>query len=254
MAYGALPAARVRWRDQQRYTRGTHMVKQATHPMAETQAEALARRNRELSILNSIAEALNRSVDMDQALGSTLAKVAELLGLHTGWIWLLDEETGTSYLGAALNLPPALTKNPLRMCGSCYCLDTFRAGDLNGAANVNVVTCSRLKELVDGTDGLRYHASIPLYAHGKRLGVLNVASTDWRQLSPEDLRLLYTVGDLVGMAIERARLFARSLRLGAEDERNRLARELHDTLAQGLTAIALQLESADCMLDEDSDC
>jgi two-component system NarL family sensor kinase len=230
------------------------MAKQTIHVAANMESETLARRNRELSILNSIAEALNRSVDMDQALGSTLAKVAELLGLHTGWIWLLDEETGASYLGAALNLPPALTKNPLRMCGSCYCLDTFRAGDLNGAANVNVVTCSRLKELVDGTDGLRYHASIPLYAHGKRLGVLNVASTDWRQLSPEDLRLLYTVGDLVGMAIERARLFAQSLRLGAEDERNRLARELHDTLAQGLTAIALQLESADCMLDEDSDC
>ncbi len=100
----------------------------------------------------------------------------------------------------------------------------------------NVVTCSRLKNLVDGTDGLRYHASIPLYAHGKQLGVLNVASTDWRELSQEDLQLLYTVGDLLGIAVERARLFARSAHLGALEERNRLARELHDTLAQGLTA------------------
>ncbi len=215
-----------------------------------SQADALARRNRELSILNSIAEALNRSVDMDQALSAALAQVAELLGLHTGWIWLLDEETGASYLGAALNLPPALTKNPLRMCGSCHCLDTYRAGDLDGAANVNIITCSRLKGLVD-TDGLRYHASIPLYAHGKKLGMLNVASTDWRELGPEDLRLLYTVGDLVGMAIERARLFERSQRMGAVEERSRLARELHDTLAQGLTAVALQLESADCMLEEE---
>jgi two-component system NarL family sensor kinase len=222
-----------------------------THTSGLTQADALARRNRELSILNSIAEALNRSVDMDQALSAALAQVAELLGLHTGWIWLLDEETGASYLGAALNLPPALTKNPLRMCGSCYCLDTYRAGDLDGAANVNIITCSRLKGLVD-TDGLRYHASIPLYAHGKRLGMLNVASTDWRELGPEDLRLLYTVGDLVGMAIERARLFAQSQRLGAVEERSRLARELHDTLAQGLTAVALQLESADCMLEGES--
>src|SRR5215472_1152224 len=107
------------------------MAKQTMHIAANVESEALARRNRELSILNSIAEALNRSVDMDQALRAALARVAELLGLHTGWIWLLDEETGASYLGAALNLPPALTKNPLRMCGSCYCLDTFRAGDLN---------------------------------------------------------------------------------------------------------------------------
>ena len=39
------------------------------------------------------------------------------------------------------------------MEGNCYCLDTYRAGDLEGVANVNVVTCSRLKALVDGTDG-----------------------------------------------------------------------------------------------------
>jgi two-component system NarL family sensor kinase len=40
-----------------------------------------------------------------------------------------------------------------------------------------------------------------LYAHGKELGVINVASPDWRELSPEDLRLLYTVGDLLSIAI-----------------------------------------------------
>jgi two-component system, NarL family, sensor kinase len=93
-------------------------------------------------------------------------------------------------LAASLNLPPALANAPQRMEGSCYCLDTFRAGDLDGAANLNVVTCSRLRWLEDGTGGLRYHASIPLYAHGKQLGVLNVASPDGRQLSAADLRLL----------------------------------------------------------------
>jgi len=214
-----------------------------------TDAEKLGQRNRELTILNSIAQALNRSVEMDGALRAALAQVAELLGLSTGWIWLLDEETNESYLAAAQNLPRALTKNPSRMSGSCYCLDTYRDGDLAGAANVNVVTCSRLKGLVDDTDGLRYHASIPLYAHGKKLGVLNVASRDWRELSPDDLRLLYIVGDLVSIAIERARLFAQSARIGALEERNRLAREIHDTLAQGITAVVLQLEHADALLD-----
>ena len=135
------------------------------------------------------------------------------------------------------------------MEGSCYCLDTFRTGDLDGAANLNVVTCSRLKWLEDGTRGLRYHASIPLYAHGKQLGVLNVASPDWRQLSAADLRLLYTVGDLVSIAVERARLFARQAEFGATLERNRLAREIHDTLAQGLAAITMQLETADALLE-----
>ena len=219
----------------------------------ESDTDKLRRRNRELSILNAIAQALNREVDLTQSLRAALAQVADLLDLQTGWIWLVREETGDSYLAASQNLPPALVNAPRRMEGSCYCLDTYRAGDLEGAANVNVVTCSRLDGLVDGTDGLRYHASIPLYAHGKKLGVLNVASADWRELAPDDLRLLYTVGDMVSIAIERARLFAQSAQLGAAEERNRLAREIHDTLAQGLTAITLQLETTDALLETETD-
>jgi two-component system NarL family sensor kinase len=215
----------------------------------ESDTQKLKRRNSELSILNAIAEALNREVDLDRALQATLAQAAKLLDLRTGWIWLLREDTGESYLAAALNLPPALANKPERMEGSCYCLDTYRAGDLAGAANVNVVTCSRLKWLAGGTAGLRYHASIPLYAHGRPLGVLNVASPDWRELSADDLRLLYTVGDLLSIAVERARLFQKQVAFGAAEERNRLAREIHDTLAQGLTAIALQLETADALLE-----
>ncbi|MGH2593704.1 MAG: histidine kinase [Anaerolineae bacterium] len=218
--------------------------------MSYEDALKLLRRNRELSILNAIAEALNRSVDLDQALENALRLVAELLDLRAGWVWLLDEVTGEPYLAAAQFLPPGLANEPERMTGSCYCLDTFVQGDLTGAANVNVVTCSRLKSLVDGTDGLRYHASIPIYSHTDKLGVLNVASTDWRELDPDDLRLLYTVGYQLGIAVERSRLYARSARLAKIEERNRLAREIHDTLAQGLTAISLQLESADALIDD----
>jgi two-component system NarL family sensor kinase len=220
----------------------------STQPSPPSATEKLRRRNRELAILNAIAEALNREVEIDRALHTVLAQVADLLGLRTGWIWLLHEESGHAYLAAAQNLPPGLTSDPRHMAGSCYCLDTYRKGDLRGAANINVVTCSRLNGLVDGTDGLRYHASIPLYAHGKQMGVLNVASPDWRELVDDDLRLLHTVGDLLSIALERARLFARSVQLGAVEERNRLAREIHDTLAQGLAATALHLETADALL------
>jgi two-component system NarL family sensor kinase len=217
----------------------------------ESDTEKLQRRNRELSILNTIAEALNREVDLQQALYTALEQVTRLFELQTGWIWLIESEGSTPHLAIAQNLPPALANVPERMDGAlyCHCLDTYKRGDMAGAANVNIVTCTRLKGLLDGTDGLLYHASIPLYAHGKKLGVLNVASKEWTELSPDDLRLLYTVGDLLSMAIERARLFSQSIQFGAAEERNRIAREIHDTLAQGLTAIALQLEAADAMLE-----
>jgi two-component system, NarL family, sensor kinase len=218
----------------------------------ETGADQLRRRNQELAILNTIAEALNREVDLHRALHAVLGQVAELLDLRTGWIWLLREGTDNFYLAAAQNLPPALADNPACMEGSCYCLDTFQAGDMAGAANINVVTCSRLKGRLEGTGGLRFHASIPLYAHSSKLGVLNLASPSWKRLPPDTLRLLHTMGDLLAIAVERARLFARSTQLGVVEERNRLAREIHDTIAQGLTATILQLEIADALLEAEA--
>lgn len=212
-------------------------------------AEALRRRNRELTILKAIAEALNASVELEESLSVTLGLVAEWSGLRTGWVWLLDPVTAEPVLAAARDLPPGLADHPRRMEGWCYCLRTFRDGDLRGAANVNVLTCSRLQWLEEGTEGLRFHASVPLYAHGRKVGVLNVASTEWRELSPEELRLLHTVGDMLGIAVERARLYERSILAGALEERNRLAREIHDTLAQGLSAIALRLDTVDALLE-----
>jgi two-component system NarL family sensor kinase len=223
-------------------------------PGLESDADKLRRRNRELSILNTIAEALNREVDLDQSLRTALAQVAELFGLRTGWIFLLPDEGDNPYLAAGQELPPALARDACRLMeGDCTCLDAYRHGGLDNRERVSVITCSRLEYLTSGTDGLRYHASIPLYAHKKRLGVLNVASAEsrWWELSADDLRLLHTVGDLLSIAVERTRLFARSTQLGIIEERNRLAREIHDTLAQGLTAVALKLETADALLESE---
>ena len=212
--------------------------------------EQLKQRNWELSVLNAIAGSLNKEVDLSQALEITLAQVVELFNLKTGWIWLLHEDNEEPYLAASLSLPPVLEDNPRKMGGWCTCLTSYVEGNLDGAANVNVITCSRLSGLVDGTAGLRYHSSVPLYApQGKKLGILNVVSGDWRELSEDDLRLLYTIGDLLSIAIERARLFNQSAEYGAAEERNRLAREIHDTLAQGLAAITLQLETAELLME-----
>lgn len=80
--------------------------------MGEHHIKQLERRNRELSILNSIADALNREADLTRALNAVLARVAELLDLETGWVYLWDESKRKFYTAATQNLPPALGNNP----------------------------------------------------------------------------------------------------------------------------------------------
>ena len=203
---------------------------------------------RELAILNAIAEALNSSVDVQQALERTLAMVADLLGLQTGWVWLIDPDTQQFYLAAAQRLPPYL-QEPVRMSGRwCLCTDLFRRAKLR-PTNIGMLECSRLRSAVEArtpepTRGLRYHASIPLYFQDRRLGIINITGPSWRRLTRGELRLLSTIAYQVGIAIERARLAQERARLARAEERARLAREIHDTLSQGLTAIALDLEGA----------
>jgi two-component system NarL family sensor kinase len=203
-------------------------------------------RTRELRILNAVAEALNSALDVREALQRTLGLVADLLGLETGWVWLLDPETHQFYNAAAQHLPPYL-REPVRMTGhSCWCIQAFQRGRLT-PENIDVLECSRLRPAVQAqaselTQGLRYHASIPLYFRDRPLGIMNVTSPSWRQLTREELRLLSTVANQVGIAIERARLAEESTRLARAEERARIAREIHDILAQDLTAIALHIE------------
>jgi len=203
----------------------------------------------DLALVNALAHRLSHPLDVERVLESALETLGELLRLDTGWAWLWSESSATARLAATRNLPPGLVKHPELMEGDCYCLTTYAAGDLRGAANVNVVGCSRLARLVSDSRHLRCHASVPLYVDDRRLGILNVASADWRELSTDELNLLSTVGGLVSLAIERTRLAERGATLAAAEERNRIARDIHDTLAQSLAAIAMQLESADAFLE-----
>ena len=213
---------------------------------------------RELGIVNAVAEALNSSPDVRQALERTLSLVADLLGLRTGWVWLMDQRTRHFYAAAERELPPYLQER-VRMAGRrrCWCIDDFREGELT-PTNIDVIECSRLEPAFRSKSaalaaGLRYHASIPLYFQDKPLGIMNVSGPEWRKLTAEELRLLSTIAFQVGMAIERARLAEDAMGLARAEERARLAREIHDTLAQGLTAIALNIEGAMHRLESNPD-
>jgi signal transduction histidine kinase len=83
------------------------------------------------------------------------------------------------------------------------------------------------------------------------MGIMNVAHSDWRTLSASELALLTTVGNQLGLAVDRARLLDARAERAIRDERGRLARELHDTVMQRLTGIGLQIETADATLDGD---
>lgn len=202
---------------------------------------------RALKVLKEVAEALNSAPTEQGAASEALTRMADLLGVETGWVWLRDSESGRFYNAAEQNLPPYL-QEPVRMTGrSCWCLELFQSGQLT-ARNIDVVECTRLAPAVKArqaalTHGLRCHASVPVYAGDRPLGVMNLAMRGWRRLTRQELDLLTTIADQVGVAIERARLGEQSIEHARGDERSRIARDVHDTLAQGFTAVALHIEA-----------
>jgi two-component system NarL family sensor kinase len=163
-------------------------------------------------------------------------------------VWLIDPESDRFYLAASYRLPPYL-QQPVQMTGeSCWCIESYHDGDFV-SKNVDVIECSRLSKGVkhgspELTGGLKYHASVALRFGERQLGIMNVSGPHWHALSEHELRVLSAIGAQVGMAVELARLSEVSATLARTQEWTRLAREIHDTLAQDLTAIALQLESA----------
>lgn len=165
-----------------------------------------------LTKLNYISETLNQAVDVRGVLDDTLGHLVELMGLESGWIFIKDETAqeqrwGSGYvLAAHHNLPPALdVETSPAWDGSCACQEMCRQECPDLA--YNEVRCSRLKHVTGERRGLALHASTPLRARDRILGILNVAAPDWSSFSPQALALLTNVGSQMGLALERARLF-----------------------------------------------
>ena len=99
--------------------------------------------------------------------------------------------------------------------------------------------------------GFRSFLAVPLIYRDTVIGVLRLASKNRGIYTRRHLELLDRIGSQIAGAIANVQLFQRTQDLAVVEERNRLAVEIHDTLAQGFTGIVLQLEAAEEALDAD---
>ncbi|ETI69215.1 GAF domain-containing sensor histidine kinase [Neobacillus vireti] len=196
----------------------------------------------EIGILKEIAELLNEGTDTNAVLSGVLKRLLQVTGLQTGWIFLIDEN-GAHQLAADEALPPALANDEKqRMCqGKCWCVNKYNNRQLNKATNI--MECKRIEEAIEEkageTCGLTHHATVPLGAGQERFGILNVGSPNKMHFQKNELALLEAVAYQIGTSLKRIKLTQREQETALIAERNRLARDLHDSVNQLLFSLSL---------------
>jgi PAS domain S-box-containing protein len=94
---------------------------------------------------------------------------------------------------------------------------------------------------------------VPLVSKGRTLGVLNLGYPQGQQPGEDERVFLGAVADQAAVAVENTRLFAEARDKAALEERQKLARELHDSVSQALYGIALGAKTARTLLDQNPD-
>ncbi|MER1985586.1 MAG: GAF domain-containing sensor histidine kinase [Solibacillus sp.] len=197
---------------------------------------------KDVTILKEIAELLNEETEMIPMLNGALSKFLSGTKFETGWIFFIDEK-GKSRLVAQQNLPGALSYNQCEhlTSGGCWCVSRYRKDELKKATNI--IDCQRIESAIDAccgdTEGITKHATVPLQSGHERFGILNVASKNTVSFSDEELDLLESVAFQMGSAIKRIHLTNEQQEIALVQERNRLARDLHDSVNQLLFSVTL---------------
>jgi PAS domain S-box-containing protein len=107
-----------------------------------------------------------------------------------------------------------------------------------------------VSELLDEHFGYaRSWLGVPLMVKDRAIGVLRVDHIEPEHFNEQDAQLVLAFANQAAVAIENARLYERAQSLAVLEERQRLARELHDSVSQALYGIALGARTARSMID-----
>ncbi len=218
--------------------------------------EKLSKANQRLEAMNRVAMAAGRELELSEVLEAILQGTLEVMKLDKGWVYLSEGENNRFYLAHRSNLPDDLIKllQSDNGAGPCSCERDLISGELGSKSTVRI-QCGRLDQS-SSLNGAYTHISIPLQARNQVLGVINLLCEKSYSPQEEDLELLTAIGAQASEIVANAWLHARlvekeaarrallaSLVRTQEDERKRLARELHDGAGQILTMLLVRLKT-----------
>lgn len=212
--------------------------------------QALTRRNQDLALLNSIAEALTSSLKLDEILQKTLSLVMDYMQVESGEIFLLDEDKHT--LRLVLHRGQAAE--------AFWTRNRFSVGEglvglvaQNSEPIVSHDLANDMRYLRDAVvkAGFRQMACFPLTSSGHLVGVLSAVTRSANPLDDHDIQVITAIGSWAGLAIENARLHNDARRLAVLEERDRIGMDLHDGIIQSIYGVGLVLEHARLLAVED---
>jgi len=202
---------------------------------------SLADKNRELAALYEVTTLLNEPVSTEALCRGFLRKLMGLLDAQGGAVRLVDPKTQDIhlYIHEGLTAEFAREEQCLDM-GECLCGEVAQSN----TSVVRFLTPSQEPGIALHCQKAGYKMLSVFTIRFRRhtLGVFNLYYREPRQISAQERQMLETLGQNLGVAIENQRLVSRDRELAVSEERNLLAQELHDSIAQSLAFLNLQAQ------------